>query len=142
MMTTDEAMEIAKAAAEGGSGTALFERLVERLGGKAHVSAVFGDPIERNGITVIPVARLRWFFGAGSGSGPAAEAEGDGSTSSGSGGGGGGGAEPLGYVEIGPEGATFRPIEDANRMPSPGLVLVAGISAALVLRALARLLRG
>ncbi|MCU0505848.1 MAG: sporulation protein [Chloroflexi bacterium] len=141
-MTTDEAMETAKAAAEGSGGTALFERLVERLGGRAHVSAVFGDPIERDGITVIPVARLRWFFGAGSGSGPAAGAEDATATGEGSGGGGGGGAEPIGYVEIGPDGATFKPITDGNTMPSPALVLVAGISAALVVRALAKLLRG
>ena len=63
-------------------------------------------------------------------------------TGEGSGGGGGGGAEPVGYVEIGPDGATFRPIEDANQMPSAALVLAAGVAAALILRGVAKLLRG
>ncbi len=135
----DDAMDEAKQAAEGGMGARLFERVMERMGGRAHVTAVFGEPIERGGVTVIPVARLRWFFGAGSGSGPAQGGEGA-AMGEGSGGGGGGGAEPVGYVEIGPSGTTFRPISDVY--PSPAFVLVAGLSAALVIRALAKLLRG
>jgi uncharacterized spore protein YtfJ len=145
-MTTDQdaAMAQAKEAAEKrGAGAKLLERVMEKMGGQAHVTSVFGEPVERNGVTVIPVARLRWFFGAGMGSGPTEAAEGSTpGTGEGSGGGGGGGAEPVGYVEFGPDGATFKPIEDANQMPSPALVLVAGLSVALVLRALAKLLRG
>ncbi len=40
-------------------------RLAERLGATAAASAVFGTPVERNGVTVIPVARVRWGFGGG-----------------------------------------------------------------------------
>ena len=134
-----EAMGEAQQAAEGGMGVRLLARVMEQMGGRAHVTAVFGEPVERNGVTVIPVARLRWFFGAGSGSGPAQGGEST-AMGEGSGGGGGGGAEPVGYVEIGPSGTAFRPI--AGAYPNPVLVLVAGLSAALVLRALARLLRG
>ena len=60
-------------AREAGSRTmtdAFVERMAERVGAKASVRAVFGDPIERNGITVIPVARVRWGFGGGAGRGP------------------------------------------------------------------------
>ena len=145
MTEQDAAMAEAKEAAEKrGAGAKLLERIMEKMGGQAHVTSVFGEPIERNGVTVIPVARLRWFFGAGMGSGPA-EASGDDApagTGEGSGGGGGGGAEPVGYVEIGPHGASFKPIEDANQMPSPALVLAAGLSAALLIRAITKLLRG
>jgi uncharacterized spore protein YtfJ len=145
MTEKDAAMAEAKEAAEKqGAGAKLLERIMEKMGGQAHVTSVFGEPIERDGLTVIPVARLRWFFGAGMGSGPT-EASGDDApagTGEGSGGGGGGGAEPVGYVEIGPHGAIFRPIEDANQMPSAALVLAAGISAALLIRAITKLLRG
>ena len=141
----DAAMDAAREAAEKRTaGGRLLERIMTKMGGQAHVTSVFGEPVERDGITVIPVARLRWFFGMGTGSGPS-ESTGDDAPAGmgeGSGGGGGGGAEPVGYVEIGPHGARFTPIEDANQMPSPALVLAAGVAAALILRGMARLLRG
>ena len=55
---------------------------------------------------------------------------------------GGGGvatADPIGYLEIGPDGATFKPITSA--MPSPGFMLASGVTAALVLRGISRIFR-
>ena len=120
---------------------AILEKLVEKVGGKASVKAVFGEPIERGGKTVIPVAKIRWGFGGGSGSGTG-PAEGEAGVASGSGAGGGGGvtAEPIGYLEIGEEGASFRPI--APPYPSPLFLIAAGITSALIVRAFARLIRG
>jgi uncharacterized spore protein YtfJ len=126
------------------------ERMAERVGSKASVRAVFGDPIERDGITVIPVARVRWGFGGGAGRGPIAVGPGagdgagtttfdEGISGAGTGGGGGVTADPLGYIEIGPDGATFKPI--ASPMPSPGFLLAAGVSAGFLLRGIARLFR-
>ena len=153
----ETAMADARRAGEARPVDGFVERMAERIGARATVKAVFGDPIERDGITVIPVAKVRYGFGGGSGSGPVAVGPGlettesfidesDESTSeagrsggSGSGGGGGMTAEPVGYLEIGPDGASFIPISPA--MPSPGFVLAAGATAAIVLRALARLLR-
>jgi len=139
----DEAMEEAQRAGDGGAMDRLVERMAERLGGTASVHAVFGDPIERNGLTVIPVARVRWGFGGGSGTGPAPAGQpgpSDGSpATSGSGAGGGVTADPVGYLEIGPDGAAFRPITPA--MPSPGFMLATGATFALVVRAIARLVR-
>ncbi len=158
----ETAMEEARRAGEGGPIDGFIERIAERVGAKATVKSVFGDPVERDGITIIPVAKVRWGFGGGAGMGAAPVAVGpglDGTTdadgestvpgdagsgtrmTSGSGSGGGGGmtAEPVGYLEIGPDGATFIPITPA--MPSPGFLLAAGATAALVLRALAKLLR-
>ena len=60
--------------------------------------------------------------------------------SSASGGGGGAGVTPVGFLEIGPSGALFRPI--AEPYPSPAFMLAAGLSLAIVLRGLARLVRG
>ena len=150
----DFALEQARKAARS-SIDGFVERMAERVGAKASVRAVFGDPIEKDGITVIPVARVRWGFGGGAGRGPIAVGPGttDGATEganpdlafdegisgAGTGGGGGVSADPVGYIEIGPDGATFRPI--VSPMPSPGFILAAGASAALLLRGVARLVR-
>jgi uncharacterized spore protein YtfJ len=146
----DEAAAAATKAGDGGPIDAFVERLAERVGGRSSVRAVFGDPVERHGLTVIPVARVRWGFGGGAGRGPVAMGPGNPTLSSteaevgtdagfGTGGGGGAMADPVGYLEIGPGGATFRPI--VSPLPSPGFMLAAGATAALVLRGLARLIR-
>lgn len=115
-------------------GSALANELLQRIGhavgDNANVSAVFGDPVEREGITVIPVARAR--FGFGGGAGIAAR------QSEGSGGGGGGAASvaPVGYIEVHDRIAQFK------RIPNPVdlLALVAGASVAAL--AVRRLLAG
>ena len=158
----DTAMAEARKAGDGGPIEGFVERMAERVGGTASVRAVFGDPIERGDITIVPVARVRWGFGGGAGSGPVAvgpgrpagspfsdpadTAAGGGTNvadppASGSGSGGGGGvtADPVGWLEIGPEGATFQAISSAR--PSPGFILASGATAALVLRGLAKLIR-
>jgi hypothetical protein len=65
----------------------LLERIGESVGQRAQVSAVFGEPVERGSLTVIPVAKARFGFGGGGGFGTLKGEEG-------SGGGGGGGASP------------------------------------------------
>ncbi|MFJ3669371.1 spore germination protein GerW family protein [Streptomyces sp. NPDC090106] len=112
----------------------LLERLAEKLGGKASVSAVYGEPITRDGITVVPVARVGFGFGGGAGK----EA---GAARSGEGGGGGGGvdARPLGYIEIKDGTAVYRPIRDPwLDIALPVAALLAGIVGSRSVRALAR----
>ncbi|HEV8545363.1 MAG TPA: spore germination protein GerW family protein [Candidatus Limnocylindrales bacterium] len=134
MISNDfSAVDDAHEAAKGGFANRFVERLADRIGARADVKAVFGEPIERDGLTVVPVARVRWGFGGGDGSGEDAEGR---TIGSGSGGGGGLAAEPIGYIEIGPDGAAFRPITPPY--PSPWFLLASGITAAIVLRALAR----
>jgi uncharacterized spore protein YtfJ len=123
------AEEQAQHAAGNDLASRLLERLASQVGGKAGAKAVFGDAVERNGITVIPVARVRWGVGAGGGEG----AEG-----SGSGGGGGVVADPIGYIEVTSAGATYRPIPSSF---GPAAILGAAVAAAIVLRALARFRR-
>jgi uncharacterized spore protein YtfJ len=113
----------------------LIEVLVERFGGRTGVHIVYGDPVERDQVTVIPVARVRWLAGAGAGSGGASgvgNAEGEGA-----GGGGGIVGDPVGYIEIRSSGATFVPIRGVL---NPLALLALGVSVALVLRAVARML--
>jgi uncharacterized spore protein YtfJ len=134
--TEDATDEARKAAEHGGVTDRLIERIVGRFGGHTGVQALFGEPIERGGSTVVPVGRLRWLAGAGSGSAPipGGDRSGDGS-----GGGGLAVADPVGYIEIGPSGVRFRPI--VGLPPNPLAILAIGLSIALVLRAVARLLK-
>ena len=116
----------------------MLERIAERIGAQANVKAVFGEPIQRGDVTVIPVARLRWGFGGGSGSAPATL---DGpAPGNGTGAGGGVIADPLGYLEVRSDGASFVPL--GSPYMNPALVFATGLALALVLRAVARLFRG
>ena len=144
MTGTDFTGAAANAAADAtkaasGPQDAMLEKMVEKVGGRASVKAVFGEPIVRGGKTVVPVAKIRWGFGGGSGTGTSETQEGP-QTGSGSGGGGGVTAEPIGYLEIDETSAAFRPI--APPYPSPLFLIAAGITSALVVRAFARLIRG
>ena len=108
----------------------LLERIGQAVGQRAQVSAVFGDPVQREGVTVVPVAKARFGFGGGGGTGARQGEEG-----SGGGGGGGAAVTPIGYIEIRDGGADFRPISTQRDL----LTLVAAGSIAAV--ALKRLLR-
>ena len=79
--------------------------IAEKLGAVAKAATVFGEPVERDGITVIPVAKARWGFGGGAGQ------SGD---EDGAGGGGGVQVTPVGFIEIKNHEANFRPIRTAS----------------------------
>ncbi|HET9710713.1 MAG TPA: spore germination protein GerW family protein [Pyrinomonadaceae bacterium] len=94
---------------------------------RAQASTVFSEPIEREGITVIPVAKTRWAFGGGAGHRKDED---------GAGGGGAVQVAPVGFIEIKNGQAEFRPIRTLS-MP---LMILGGISTILLLRRLKRLL--
>src|SRR5947208_13273952 len=83
----------------------LMERIGQTVGQRAQASAIFGEPVAREGVTVIPVAKARFGFGGGGGSGSHEGEEG-----SGGGGGGGAAVSPIGYIELRDEGAEFKRI--------------------------------
>ena len=86
----------------------------------------YGEPVSANGVTVIPVAKVRFGFGGGGGGGAGTEpAKSNGGAfgetleaRSGSGGGGGGGGggmvEPIGFIEISDIGARWVPVEPSR----------------------------
>jgi uncharacterized spore protein YtfJ len=123
---------------EGGAGAgnilpaSLLERFADKLGVSARAATVFGEAVEREGVTVIPVAKAKWGMGGGGGHRRPGAQEG-------MGGGGGVTVTPVGYIEIRDGQSSFRPIWDpATRIAAgigSGLVLV------LVLRGLAGLRR-
>lgn len=76
--------------------------MAQRLGAHANAKAVYGDPVETDGMTVIPVAKVGYGFGGGGWHGKKDEG--------GNGGGGGLGAAPMGYIQIKNGKAQFRRI--------------------------------
>jgi uncharacterized spore protein YtfJ len=102
----------------------LLQQIGETVGDRAKASTIFGEPVEREGITLIPVAKAKFGFGGGGGKrkhGP------------GRGGGGGAAVSPLGYIELRDGTAQFKPIT----RPTELLAVVA--AASLLTLALTRL---
>lgn len=113
------------------------ERVADKIGSTG-VTTVFGQPVEREGVTVIPVARAMWGFGAGTGlDNPSKDKRStpDGiGVSFGDGGGGGVMIGPVGYIELTNGRARFRPIVVVPVVP---LAIAGGVVLAiLVLRGL------
>jgi len=84
------------------------------------VKRVYGDPYEKDGVTVIPAARV--MGGGGGGSGDAPEGQG-----SGSGSGFGLGARPVGAYVIRGEDVRWEPAIDVVQILGMGVLLLLGI---------------
>jgi uncharacterized spore protein YtfJ len=99
-----------------------------------HASAdtVFGRPIDHDGVTVVPVARLSGGGGGGSGTGP----EVDEHQPVGIGGGLGLSAKPLGVFVIRDGRVSWRPAVDVNKIIVGGQIVA--VVALLVLRSIVR----
>ncbi|MGD6747809.1 spore germination protein GerW family protein [Streptomyces sp. BH106] len=136
-MTSQDRQTVAGSSAELGAAhasAALLERLADKLGGRASVAAVFGEPVFREGITVVPVAQVGFGFGGGAGREKAGDKDGEGG-----GGGGGAGAKPLGFIEIKDGTATYKPIRDPwVDVALPLATLLVGVAGSRVLRAAAK----
>jgi uncharacterized spore protein YtfJ len=97
------------------SASEILHSLLERLQQSANVKAVYGEPIEARGKTIIPVAKVG--FGIGGGEGmkhclPTTEDKGG----EGMGLGGGVGAKPLGVLEVTDEATRFIPITSQKKL--------------------------
>jgi len=106
-------------------GDELLSMLAERIGARLGAATVFGAPVERDGVTVVPVAVARFGIGAGSGSDPSKGQEGEG-------GGGGGTVAPTGYIELKGGRSRFVPVVQPARMLA--LVLGAVIAGLVIMR--------
>ncbi|HYM62076.1 MAG TPA: spore germination protein GerW family protein [Thermoanaerobaculia bacterium] len=106
----------------------LLERIAEVVQLHANAKQVYGEAIERNGTTIIPVARVQWGFGGGGLGHGAAER-----------GGGGGGvrAQPAGFIEIKNGTAEYRPVHSANEVGLLVSAAVIGLVAGVILAKLA-----
>lgn len=101
-------------------------RLLDRMSG---ARLCYGKPVTAGDLTVVPVARVR-------------VAGGFGGDDDGGGGGGAVEASPVGYIEVGADGASFRPIEDPDRAlrvaRSIAVTAAAALGAMAALRSLTR----
>jgi uncharacterized spore protein YtfJ len=93
------------------------------------VKRVFGEPYEKNGVTVIPAARVQGGAGGGGGEGPEGQGKGSGT-------GFGLSARPVGAYLIRGDDVTWRPAVDLNRIVLGGQVVA--IVALLTIRAIVR----
>ena len=99
-----------------------IEELTSGVRESLSVKRVFGEPVERNGVTLIPVASVTGGGGGG----------GDNSEAGGSGGGFGMHARPAGVYVIRGSDVSWQPALDLNRAIIGGQVL--GLVALLTLR--------
>jgi uncharacterized spore protein YtfJ len=106
----------------------ILERLADRIGARMVASTIYGSPVERGGVTVIPVAAARFGIGAGGGKDPSKGQEGEG-------GGGGGMIAPAGYIELKDGRSRFVPIVHPFRMLA--LVCAAIVAGLAIIRPLA-----
>ena len=103
----------------------LLATLAEGVGARLTAATVYGTPVERDGVTVVPVAVARFGIGAGGGSDPGKGQDGEG-------GAGGGGVTPVGYIELKGGRSRFVPVVHPGRM----LALICGtmLAALLILK--------
>jgi len=111
------------------SQTSFLATLAQQVQLHASAKQVYGEPVEREGTTIIPVARVQWGFGGG-GLGRTPLAHG--------GGGGGARAYPVGYIALRDGVADFHPIPDPGSTAALAAAAGVGIAVGLVLAKLLR----
>ena len=109
--------------------TTRVQEILGDIGETMSVSRVFGEPYEKNGVTVIPAAAIRG--GGGGGQGDDTESQ-----PGGSGGGFGVIARPVGAYRIKGDEVTWIPAADVTRVIVLSELL--GIVALLVVRSILR----
>jgi len=129
-------MEEAKHEAEADVADERLNKFMKTLGGTASAKAVFGEPVEKDGVTIVPVARVRYGGGGGGGRGAGRKKKTDAGDADQVGYGHGGGvqAAPVGYIELSGGQATYRRIADPARPMAIALLfpLVGAIAVAIV----------
>ena len=106
-----------------------FEEFVTEAREVLTVRRVFGEPFEKNGMTVIPVARVRGGAGGGGGEGPDGTGKGSGSGMAIS-------AGPVGVYVIHGDELKWQPALDLNRAIAGGQLVV--IVALLTIRSVVK----
>lgn len=99
-------------------------KLADQVGARFTSSTIFGTAVERDGITVIPVASLRFGFGGGGGADASGAGEGEGGGAIGNG-------TAAGYIEIVDGRSRFVPIVHPARMAALACAAVHGVMVVL-----------
>ncbi len=115
---------------------ATTDEMVRRIGtipDEVGAGTCFGTAIEREGHTLIPVARVSFGYGLGFGGGTGAKGNPDdfgvGASDVGEGGGGGGGgggsSSPVAVIDITRDDVVIKPVHDTTRIAMAGLMFAA-----------------
>jgi uncharacterized spore protein YtfJ len=107
----------------------LLAALAEQIGAQLSASIVYGEPVERDGVTVVPVAAARFAIGGGGGSDPLKAQDGEG-------GGGAASITPVGYIELRDGHSRYVPLVHPARMLA--LVCCAVLAGVVVARPLGK----
>jgi uncharacterized spore protein YtfJ len=91
-----------------------LEQVLGQLVKSASVDSVFGQPVERDGATIITCSEIAVGLGMGSGAGPVDE-QGN-LTGSGGGGGGGSRGRPVAVIVMSREGVRIEPVLDMTKV--------------------------
>lgn len=109
-------------------------RRISQIPDELGASACFGKPVERDGRTLIPVARVTFGYGMGFGRGSGSEgaagnngAGSDGGEGEGGGGGGGGSSSPVAVIDVTGDRIQVEPIIDRTRIAMSSFALSAWI---------------
>jgi uncharacterized spore protein YtfJ len=114
------------------------DEMVRRIGSipdELSAGACFGTPVERNGHTLIPVARINFGLGMGFGGGSGGKgvpgdfaAETEGGEGGGGGGGGGGAATPVAIIDITDNDVQIKAVEDTTRITMGAFMVAAWVT--------------
>ena len=97
----------------------ILKRVTERIQSAATVKTVYGEPVYAEGKTIIPVARVRYAFGAGGASdGDEANPDENETPQEEIAGGGGGAVEvtPVGFIEVTAGDARYVSFDERRRI--------------------------
>jgi uncharacterized spore protein YtfJ len=117
--------------------TATTDELVTRLTNlpdQLGSTACFGMPVERDGHTLIPVARVSFGYGLGFGRGSGSnghaglDGRGEGGEGEGGGGGGGGSSTPVAVIDVSQGRVEVQPIVDHTRITITSMMVGGWIS--------------
>jgi uncharacterized spore protein YtfJ len=126
--------EYSAAASLSASSLVIAQETMEHFLQTADLSTVYGDPIEHEGMAIIPTAEVLCFMGFGVGSGGGGEPD---TAASGTGGGGGGGgrvlSRPVAVIVASASGIEIKPIVDVTKIAMAGLTAF-GFVATMIFR--------
>jgi uncharacterized spore protein YtfJ len=106
-----------------------IQSIVDKLSTTGDVKRIFGEPIEKNGRMIIPVAQIQYGFGGGG------AVNGHETTAESLGGGGGISAKPVGMIEITDKYTRFVRF---NQLPVLLAIMIVAATARAVVKALKR----
>jgi uncharacterized spore protein YtfJ len=108
----------------------LIQKLTDSIQATLDNKLIFLEKIEKNGVIIIPVAKISYGFGGGDGFNHHAK---------GQGGGAGFVAKPIGYIEIKNHESRF--VSITSPISYPSLIFTTGIASYFILKGLTKLFR-